>query len=402
MSETHVPSTSTPARRGRPTVLLLLGIVLVALNLRPSLAGFGPLLGQIQAELHVSAATVSLLTTIPLLCWGLLAPLAPLLTRWRNSETVVWLSTALIAVGALLRVGPSLPWILLGTGLVGAGIALNNVLLPSLVRRDFPSQVGLMTGVYTLAVVGGATLASGLAVPLRTALGGAWRASQGVWAGLALLGVLAWLPVLFGRRAPPVPAGREGPSVWRNPFAWPVTLFMGFQALVFFTWLTWLPRVLQDGGLTPAAAGLLLALGNLVQLPFTVLVPVLAARLPDPRPLVVGVSLLIAAGLLGLLLFPGTPPLPWILLLGAGCGSTFPLALVFIALCAEHPAQVPRLSALAQGVGYLLAATGPFIFGVLHDRTASWSGPLWFLVACTGMVLLTGVRATPAGRSGGR
>lgn len=400
MSEKPPSDTSTLVRRGLPPSLLLLGVVLVAVNLRPSLAGFGPLLSQIQADLHVSAATVSLLTTIPLLCWGLLAPLAPLLTRRWSSETVVLLSTALIAVGALLRVGPSLRWILLGTGLVGAGIALNNVLLPSLVRRDFPRQVGLMTGVYTLAVVGGATLASGLAVPLRTALGGAWRASLGVWAGLALLGVLAWLPLLSGRRARRGPAAQAGPSVWRNPDAWPVTLFMGFQALVFFTWLTWLPRVLQDQGLTPAAAGGLLALGNLVQLPFTVLVPVLAARLSNPRPLVVGVSLPIAAGLLGLLLFPGTPPLPWILLLGAGCGSTFPLALVFIALRAAHPAQVPRLSALAQGVGYLLAAGGPFIFGALHDRTSSWTAPLWFLLVCTGLVLLTGIWVTSAKPSG--
>ncbi|UQN08173.1 MFS transporter [Deinococcus sp. QL22] len=399
MSEQTEPNTSPPVRRGTTTFILLLGIVLVALNLRPSLAGFGPLLSQVQAELQVSAATVSLLTSIPLLCWGLLAPLAPLLTRRRSSETVVFLSTALIAVGALLRVGPSLRWIFLGTILVGAGIALNNVLLPSLVRREFPQQVGLMTGIYTLAVVGGATLASGLAVPLRSALGGTWRASLGVWAGLACLGALAWLPVLLRRQAHRAPDRREEPSVWRNPFAWPVTLFMGFQALVFFTWLTWLPRVLQDQGLTPAAAGLLLALGNLVQLPFTLVVPVLAARLAHPRPLVVGSSLLIAAGLLGLLLAPGLPPLPWILLLGAGCGSTFPLALMFIALRAAHPAQVPKLSALAQGAGYLLASTGPFIFGALHDRTAGWSLPLWFLLACTGMVFLTGMWITPAEHS---
>ncbi|GBF06258.1 major facilitator superfamily protein [Deinococcus aerius] len=387
---------STPALAGRRTALLVLGLVLVALNLRPSLAGFGPLLGQIQAELGVSAATVSLLTTIPLLCWGLLAPLAPLLTRWRSSETVVLLSTGLIGVGALLRVGPTLGWILPGTVLVGAGIALNNVLLPSLVRRDFPRQVGLMTGVYTLAVVGGAAMASGLAVPLRRAFGGEWRASLGVWAGLALLGMLAWLPVLFGRQTRGGWGAPAGTSVWRNPYAPPVTLFMGFQALVFFTWLTWLPRVLQDRGLSPEASGLLLALGNLVQLPFSLGVPVLAARLRGARPLVVAISGLIAAGLLGLLLLPAAPPLPWVLLLGMGSGSTFPLALVFIALRASNPAQVPRLSALAQGVGYLLAASGPFLFGALHDRTAAWTTPLWFLVGCTGLVLLAGLWATRA------
>lgn len=398
MSKHHHHSSASPLYKG---ALLVLGLIAVALNMRPAIAGFGPLLGQIQSELHVSAATVSLLTTIPLLCWGALAPLVPLLTRRRSAETTVLLSTLMIALGSLLRIGPSLPWILLGTCFVGAGIALNNVLLPSLVRRDFPRQVGLMTGVYTLAVVGGAAVASGLAVPLRSALGGGWRASLGVWTGLALFGALAWLPALRGRptRTQEQEARQEGPPIWRHAAAWPLTLFMGFQALVFFTWLTWLPRMVQDQGLNPAEAGLLLSLGNLVQLPFALFMPVLAARLRNPRPLVTVVALLIAAGLLGLELFPETPALPWILLLGAGCGSTFPLALLFIALQAQTPAQVPQLSALAQGVGYLLAATGPFLFGTLHDRTAGWHAPLWFLIACTALVLLSGWWAAPLRRN---
>ncbi|WP_272975920.1 CynX/NimT family MFS transporter [Deinococcus geothermalis] len=386
------PETGAAGQQRTPVAWLVLGIVVVALNLRPAIAGFGPLLGQIQAELQVNAATVSLLTTIPLLCWGLLAPLAPLLTWRRSSETVILVSTALIGIGALLRVGPSLLWMLLGTVLVGAGIAIVNVLLPSLVKRDFPERVGLMTGVYTLAVVSGAALASGLAVPLRVALGGSWRASLGVWVWLAVAGVLAWLPALFGRQTHARLAVQES-SVWRNPYALPVTLFMGFQALVFFTWLTWLPRVLQDHGLGAAESGLLLSAGNIVQLPFTLFVPILAARLRNPFPLVLGAAALIGGGLLGLLLAPGLP-LAWILLLGAGCGSTFPLALVLIAQRAAHPAQVPQLSALAQGFGYLLAATGPFIFGALHDWTSGWNVPLGFLLACTGLTFVTGWRAS--------
>ena len=279
--------------------LLLLGLVLVALNLRPAIAGFGPLLSQIQLELQVSATTLSLLTTIPLLCFGFLAPLAPVLTRRSSTETVILGGMALTALGALLRVGPSLPWILLGTVLVGAGIAVINVLLPVLVKRDFASRAGLMTGVYTLSVVGGATLASGLSVPLRTALGGSWRASLGVWAALALLGILAWLPAFLGR---PTRIGAQrsaGPSVWKNPAALWVTLFMGLQALIFYTWLTWLPKLLQDHGVTLAGSGALLALGNLVQLPFTLAVPVLASKLPDQRGLVGAACALVAGGCWG-------------------------------------------------------------------------------------------------------
>ncbi|WP_415831162.1 CynX/NimT family MFS transporter, partial [Deinococcus frigens] len=381
-------------RQRKPTAapLLILGLVLVALNLRPPIAGFGPLLSQFQAEFRVSAATLSLLTTLPLLCWGVLAPLAPLLSRRHSNETIILFATALIGLGSVFRIGATLPVILIGTVLVGAGIAVNNVLLPSLIRRDYADRVGPMTGLYTLAVVGGAALASGVAVPLMTALGGAWRSSMGVWTLLAVVGVLAWLPAVFGRQTHVRAAVKGEPSVWRNPYALSVTLYMGLQSLVFFTWLTWLPRVLQDSGFTAAQAGLLLAFANVVQLPFTLAVPVLAARPRLLVPLAVGTALVSAAGITGLLLSPQTP-LPWLFMMGAGAGSMFPLALMFIAVRAANVAQVPQLSAMAQGFGYALAATGPFIFGALHDLTGDWQVPLLFLLAMTGLVLITGVAA---------
>ncbi|MBB5377922.1 CP family cyanate transporter-like MFS transporter [Deinococcus metalli] len=390
-------SADRPSRRAAPPALLVLGVVLVALNLRPAIAGFGPLLPQLQSELHLSAATAGLLTTIPLLCWGLLALLAPLLTRRWSSETVILAMVAVLGVGALLRAGPTLGVILLGTVLVGSGIAVVNVLLPSLVRRDFPARVGPMLGVYTLAVVGGAALASAVAVPLQT-VGGSWRASLGTWAGVALLGVLGWLPAVRGRPHRGVGAVPVWRDVFRNPAAWPVTLFMGTQSLVFFTWLAWLPRVWHDQGLSAGVAGSLLSVGNVVQLPFALLMPILAGRW-GARPLIVVAAALDLIGLLGLLLAPAQP-LVWTLLLGAGCGSTFPLALYLMAVRAHTPAQAPQLSALAQGVGYSLAATGPVAFGALHDRTGGWNAPLWFLIVVTGLVLVTGLWATrPARRA---
>ncbi len=378
-----IPADSRP-RRAPPSWLLVAGVVLVALNLRPAIAGFGPLLPQIQAQLHLSAATAGLLTTIPLLCWGVLALTAPLLTRRWSSETVILAMVAVLGVGALLRAGPTLGVMLLGTVLVGAGIAVVNVLLPSLVRREFPAQVGVMLGVYTLAVVGGATLASAVAVPLQVA-GGSWHASLATWSGLALLGAVAWLPAVRGRpyrSVGTVPVWRE---LFRNPHAWPVTLFMGTQSLVFFTWLAWLPRVWHDQGLSAGVAGGLLSLGNVVQLPFALFMPILAGRFGVWPLIVVSVIL----DVVGLLLVPAHP-LVWTLLLGAGCGSTFPLALYLMAVRADTPAQAPQLSALAQGVGYSLAALGPVAFGALHDRTGGWSAPLWFLIVDTGLVLVTG------------
>ena len=375
-----------------PRPLLVLGIVLVALTLRPVIAGFGPLLPRVQAELHASAATMSLLTTIPLVCWGIFALVTPRLTRWRSPEVLIGLCTALIALGTWLRTGAALPPILLGTVLVGVGIAIVNVLLPSLLRRDFPRQLGLMTGLYSLAVVGGAALASALAVPLERTLGG-WRGSLGVWAWLSGAALLAWVPAMLGRPARSAGPAVRGPSVWSNPATLPVTLYMGTQSLVFFTWLTWLARLLQDRGLSAEAAGALLSLGNLVQLPFTLSVPVLAARLGNVRPLVFGLVACNAAGLLGLTLWPAASPLPWVLLLGAGAGSAFPLALHLIAVRARDAAEVPRLSAAAQGFGYLLAASGPFLFGALHDLSGGWSVSLGALLLGTAAMLVTGLRA---------
>lgn len=379
-------------RRATPPLLLILGVVLVALNLRPVLAGFGPLLPQVQQELGLSAAVAGLLTTIPLLCWGLLAFLAPVFTRRWSSEAVILALMLVLSAGAALRAGPSLPWVLLGTVLVGASIAVVNVLLPSLVRRDFPERVGLMLGVYTLGVVSGAALASALAVPLRDTWGGSWRASLTTWAVWGLVGALGWLPAARGRQHRESQAATDAQSLRHNPYALPVTLFMGLQSLVFFTWLTWLPKYLQDQGLSAATSGWLLSMGNLIQLPFALLFPILAARLRHPLGLFGLVALSVAlmlGGLLGLWRAPGVP-LPWVLLSGAGFGSVFPLALYFITTRAATPAQVPQLSALAQGVGYLIAATGPFLFGALHDLTRGWNAPFWFLTVLVGGVLLTG------------
>lgn len=381
------------SRSRTPPLLLVLGVVLVALNLRPVIAAFGPLLPQIQAELQVSAATVSLLTAIPLLCWGAFALLAPLLVRQRSAEVVILACLGLIGLGALLRAGPSLPWILTGTLLIGSGIAVVNVLLPSLLRRDFPQRLGLMTGIYTTAVVSGAAIASAASVPLRNALGGSWRLALGVWAVLALAGAAAWWPAVSGRPAKSGLRTVPGAGVWSNPAALPVTLYMGSQSLVFFTWSTWLPKILIEQGVSSTQAGFLLSMGNLVQLPFTLYVPILAAKLPSARPLVIALSACMALGVVGLM-SGAALPLLWVLLLGIGSGSAFPLALYFIAQRARNAAEAPKLSATAQGLGYLLAATGPVLFGAVHDLTHSWRPPLLLLLGMTALMLTMGLWAS--------
>lgn len=369
------------------------GIVLVSLNLRASIAGFGPLLSQMQRELHASSGTISLLTTLPVLAFGLLAPVAPMLARRLSTEAVILFALVGVTLGAALRAGPNLATILVGTLLVGSGIAMLNVLLPGLVTRDFPRHTGLMTGVYVMALTGGASLAAGAAVPLRDAFGGAWRPSLGFWALLALVGVLAWLPMLATQQHHSERSSLPASPLWKDAIAWQVTIYMGTQSLVFFAWLTWLPKLLQDQGMTPGASGLMLSLANLVQIPVTLLVPVVAARMPNQQVLVMGTAMFILAGLGGLLAAPMPLALVSVLLLGAGSGSAVALALSLIVLRAPDSRQVANLSAMAQGVGYLLAGMGPWLFGWLHDRTGHWDASLALLIGCTLLHLVSGLGA---------
>jgi CP family cyanate transporter-like MFS transporter len=378
----HPSPEPAAARKRLHPAWLGLGIVLVAINLRPTIAGFGPLLAQIQRELGATSGTMSLMTAIPVLCFGLLGPLAPRLARRFGDEPVVLACVALIALGGWLRAGPSLGPILVGTVTLGAGIAALNVLLPGFVKQRFPDHAGLMMGVFTMTLVGGAALAAGLAVPLRDAAGGDWRASIGAWAGLAVVGLVAWLPVLRDRRASAARGPHRPVPLWRDAIAWQLTVFMGLQSLIFFAWLTWLPRLFLDHGLDVATSGWMLAIANLVQIPVALGVPMLAGRLADQRPLALAVGAVSVVSLLGLLVAPMTAPLVWVLLLGVSGGGTISLALSLIVLRARGADQVASLSGMAQGLGYLMAASGPFLFGFLYDWTHRWEASLGLLVAC--------------------
>lgn len=389
----HPPSISETTPLHGSQALLVFGIVMLALNMRPTIAGVGPLLPQMQREFHVSGGIISLLTTIPVYLFGLLAPVVPWLSRKFNIERILLGCIAAIAVGASLRMGPSLAWVLGGTAVLGGGIAGLNVLLPGLVKRDFPDRTGLMTGIYIMALCGGASLAAGLAAPFRDLWGGAWRPSLGIWALLAAVGVLAWMPTYARRKHHAVLVPPAGRALWQDPVAWQVTMYMGLQSLVFYAWLTWLPKLLQDSGMPARLDGLPLCLGNLVQIPVALVFPLLATRMRDQRAIAVSAALSLFAGLVGLLLAPASAPFLWALLLGVGSGGTLAVGLSLIVLRARDSLQVARLSAMAQGVGYTLAGSGPFLFGYLHDLTGQWGDSVRLLMACSLGIALAGLGA---------
>jgi CP family cyanate transporter-like MFS transporter len=373
-----------------------LGIVLLAANLRPALTGVAPLIGQIRADTGISNGAAGLLTTLPLLAFGLLSPVAPRVARRFGIEGVLLASLLVLAAGILLRWVGAVAALFLGTAILGAAIAFGNVLLPGLVKREFPERAGLMTSVYSTSLGISAAFAAGVSVPLAQLDGIGWRGGLAVWTVPALLACVAWLPQLGRKDHPANPSGPNSPTIkdlWRSPLAWQVTLFMGLQSLAYYVTLAWLPEILQEGGIGAARAGWMLGLSQAVAIVAMFSAPVVAERRPSQRGVVTVAVVLSGAGALGLLVAGSAAATLWVVLLGLGQGASFSLALAFFALRSPDPGHAAALSGMAQSVGYLLAAAGPFLFGVLRDATGAWEVPLALLMAITVCLLIAGLGA---------
>jgi CP family cyanate transporter-like MFS transporter len=384
---------------GRPrfrSFLFVLGILLLAANLRPALTGVAPLIGEIRADTGISNGAAGLLTTLPLLAFALLSPVAPRVARRFGLEGVLLASLLVLAAGILLRWVGTVAALFLGTAILGAAIAFGNVLLPGLVKREFPERAGLMTSIYSTSLGISAALAAGVSVPLTKLDGIGWRGALAVWALPALIACAAWLPQLGRKDLSTRSSGPNSPSI-RNlahsPLAWQVTLFMGLQSLGYYVTLTWLPEILQEGGMSAARAGWMLGLSQAVAIVAMFSAPVVAERRPSQRGVVVVAVLLSGAGALGLLVAGSAAAALWVVLLGLGQGASFSLALAFFALRSPDAGHAATLSGMAQSVGYLLAAAGPFLFGVLRDATGAWKVPLALLLAITACLLVAGLGA---------
>ncbi|WP_103030053.1 MFS transporter [Salinibacter altiplanensis] len=373
--------------------LLILGILLISLNLRPALASVGPLVESIRAAAGLSNTALGLLTTLPLLAFGVVSALTPLVTRRLGTEGALAAALSLIAAGALARVAPSTALLFGGTVVFGVGIALGNVLLPSLVKRDFPEHSGVMTSLYSSGIGIGAAVGAGATVPLAGTLG--WRGALAAWAVPAAVALLVWLPQL--RRDAPARAAYSVSAslraLGRSALAWQVALFMGFQSLTFYVALAWLPAFLQTRGFDPAAAGGLLALSQVMGVVGSAIVPAWAARQADQRRTICLLALMEGIALAGLA-WPGTPMATvWVSVLGVVLGGTFGLALLLLVLRAADAETATELSGMAQSVGYLVAAAGPAVFGFLHDLTGGWAAPLVLLVLALAAKTAVGLRA---------
>ena len=378
--------------------LLIVGIALVALNLRLAITSVGPLVSLMRPATGLSNAALGLLTALPLLAFGCVSPLASVVSRRVGVERAVAMALVLLAAGTGLRAAESIVALYIGTGLMGVGVALGNVLLPVLAKRDFPAHTGPITSVYSSMMGLGTTAAAGLSVPLATVFG--WRGALGIWVLPAVVTLLVWLPQLSRPR--PVrrvrrPGGVTLRVLGRSRLAWQVALYMGLQSLTFYVIIAWLPDLLQSRGLSEAAAGWMLALSQATGILGTALIPVWAGRLADQRRVIWTLAVLEAAGLGGLLLPGGMLVALWVSLLGFVLGGTFGLALTLLVLRAPDADAAGELSGMAQSVGYFVAAAGPPLFGYLYDSTAGLTVPLSLLGAVLVGKVLSGL---PAGRRG--
>jgi CP family cyanate transporter-like MFS transporter len=379
---------------GRPW-LLLLGLILVALNLRPALSSMAPMLSEVSKSLGLSAVQAGLLTTLPVLCLGLFAPLAPVLARRFGAERVVLGILLMLAGGIIVRSSFGEIGLFAGSVMAGASIGVIGVLLPGIVKRDFPKQAGTMTGVYTMALCLGAAMAAGATVPLSEHFDKSWALGLGFWVVPAFVAALFWLPQVGGQKHGAHNVAYRVRGLLRDPLAWQVTLYMGLQSSLAYIVFGWLPSILIGRGLTPTQAGLVLSGSVIVQLASSLAAPWLATRGKDQRLAIVVVMLLTLSGLFGCLYAPINGLWGWAILLGLGQGGAFSLALTLIVLRSRDAHVAANLSSMAQGFGYTLASMGPFAVGIVHDWTGGWNAVGWIF----GVV---GLGAIIAGLGAGR
>ncbi|GGL82532.1 MFS transporter [Streptomyces fumigatiscleroticus] len=417
-----------PGTRAWTTRLLVAGIVLAAVNLRPAITSLGALLEEVRDGLGMSGSVAGLLTSVPPLCFAVFGVMAPRLARRFGPGAVVCAGMAAITAGLLIRpYAGGTAGFLAATALALMGIATSNVLMPVIVKRWFPDRVGSMTGLYSMALAMGTSVAAAATVPLTDALGGGWQPGLAFWAALSAAAVLPWLPFVRDRRTAPAredavrrpdaaagreaareeapareealagegtPAREEAPAlrITRSRTAWALAVFFGLQATAAYITMGWMAQIFRDAGVSAGTAGLLLAVIMVMGVPLAFVIPRVATRLPHQGPIVLVLGVCGLAGYAGLYIAPAGGAWAWALLLGVS-NCAFPLALTMVGMRARTGQGVAQLSAFAQSTGYLISIPGPLLVGVLYQHSGGWGLPIALMSALMVPQMLVGVVA---------
>lgn len=395
MNSNPSPLTNTQPIASTRNVLLILGIIFVAFNLRHGITSVGPLVGVIRQDLGLSNSVAGLLTTLPILALGFLSAVAPYLGKKLGNEFTIFLGLCIIAAGILLRSSGLISMLFIGTTLVGVGIAIGNVLLPPIIKQHF-AKIGLLTGMYVVCMGSFAGLGAGLSVPLSEDLGLGWQKALAVWSAITFAAIIIWIPQIRKNQTKAAAPSAKGTGlvILRSGLAWQVTIFMGLQSYIFYSLIAWLPDILVNNGMSMTLAGWLVSLLPLAGLPATFTVPILADYFKDQKLIVAIIGLVCIVGLIGLY-FGGNIILItfYIILLALATGASVSLSLAFIGLRAKDAGQAASLSGMSQSIGYFLAATGPFTLGFLYDIFGNWESSILLMIIVCIIMTIAGIGA---------
>ncbi|MGB1313809.1 MAG: CynX/NimT family MFS transporter [Bizionia paragorgiae] len=374
-------------------ILLLVGILCVAINLRPALSSIGPLVGMIRQDLGLTETLLGLLTTLPLIAFGIISTMTPLFTKRFGIGNTLLAALILLSMGIVVRSIGGIITLYLGTILLGLAIAFGNVLIPALIKRNFPHKAGLVTSLYSGIMSLGAAVAAGLSYPLAQAMGMGWRGSLVVWAALAIIALIIWMPNLKRiKRTTPSRSFKEAmKKLSGSLLVWKLALYMGLQSFAFYVILAWLPAILIDRGFDASYAGWMLSLSQATGIIGAILIPIWAGSRKDQR-LVIAVLVLIEVFSLIGLMIPSLGMVElWTGLIGMALGGTFGLALLLIVLRSHDAETAAELSGIVQSIGYFIAATGPFIVGLIYDITEVWNYAIILLLVLAILKLIMGL-----------
>ncbi|WP_237700020.1 MFS transporter [Alicyclobacillus acidocaldarius] len=377
---------------GKALSLLVMAVFVVSLDLRPPITSIGPLVLTIQRSLHMNAAEVSLLTSIPVFCMGAFAPLTGAVAARLGMNRAIFACVGLVGIATLVRFFAHAAWLLLASAFAaGLGIAICGPLLSGFIKHHFGRRAPAVIGLYSVGIGLGALASAALSIPLAQALG-SWQASLGMWTGLAALGLVAWWPVLRTapgggeRNAGGLNAGGRdalaSPSPWRTGRAWLLLAAFGLQSGIYYSTTTWLAPRAEETGYSASGAGVVLTVFALIQMFASLVVPMALGRTRNRAPWLVASASLTLVGLVACAL-----PLPawssWLAdaLLGVGLGGLFPILLILPLDETKSGDDASRWTAMMQCGGYLISGVVPILAGAIKDATGNFLDSFWLLVA---------------------
>lgn len=379
------------------TLLLVIGIIFIASTLRMPLNAVGPSISFIREGLGISNVLAGFLTTIPLLAFAVVSPFAPVVARKLGLELTLLLSTSLLALGIVLRSLGTTELLVFGTVLIGVAISFGNVLIPGLLKLKFPYHVGLLMACFTMSMNLSAGVGAGISYPIANSSLG-WQGALALSIILVGITILIWLPQLkFNKPEPTIASTKDRLPLWKSPVTWAVTGAMGLQSFLFYTTAAWIPDIYIAQGLPADRAGWMFSTMQFSQIPMAIFTPIIASKMKSQRPLVLVFTSLYLIGFTGLAMEWTSLAVVWMIFLGLAGGASFALAMMLFTLRTRTAYEAADLSGFAQSFGYLLAASGPILFGYLHDSLGGWDTTSWLFIVVVLLLFVSSMRASKNG-----